>query len=42
MTHDVAPAWAKPLTAGMNAGYVDTAATDAWQRILTMFGSALS
>ena len=41
MTHDLAPWWAKPFTSGLNAGFVDTAATDAWERILAMFGTAL-
>jgi carboxymethylenebutenolidase len=31
----------RPLTARMHAGYVDTAAQDAWVRILAMFDSAL-
>lgn len=41
MNHSQAPWWAKPFAAGMNAGYVDTAATDAWERILRMFRSTL-
>jgi carboxymethylenebutenolidase len=35
------PGWMKPFTRSMHAGYVDTAATDAWERILAMFGSTL-
>lgn len=37
------PAWMKPVQklAGLNVGYVDTDAEDAWQRILAMFASAL-
>lgn len=36
------PGWMKPVsTAIMHAGYVDSAADDAWQRILAMFGEAL-
>lgn len=36
-----APAWMRPLTRSLHAGYVDTAATDAWDRISRMFDSAL-
>jgi carboxymethylenebutenolidase len=35
------PAWLRPLTTSLHAGYVDTAATDAWDRISRMFDSAL-
>jgi len=38
---DTAPRWMKPLTGSMNAGFVDTAAADAWDRITRMFDSAL-
>lgn len=41
MNHSEAPWWAKPFARGMHAGYVDTAAADAWRRILTMFDSTL-
>ena len=44
MNHAESPAWMKPISnaVGMNLGYVDTAADDAWTRILAMFGSALN
>jgi carboxymethylenebutenolidase len=35
------PGWMKPLTRSLHAGYVDTAATDAWDRIQAAFDSAL-
>jgi carboxymethylenebutenolidase len=35
------PAWMRPLTTSLHAGYVDTAATDAWDRITRLFDSAL-
>jgi hypothetical protein len=37
------PGWMKPVQkiAGLNVGYVDTDADDAWQRILAMFATAL-
>lgn len=38
---DEVPGWMKPFTASMHTGYVDTAADDAWTRILAMFDSAL-
>jgi carboxymethylenebutenolidase len=41
MNHSAAPGWLKPLTGSMHAGYVDTAASDAWSRIDRMFSSAL-
>lgn len=41
LNHSSAPGWMAPLTRGMHAGYVDTAATDAWARIQRMFDSAL-
>ena len=41
MNHSTAPAWLRPFTGSMHAGYVDTAATDSWERIERMFGSAL-
>lgn len=41
MNHSEAPAWMRPLTGPLHAGYVDTAAADAWQRIQTMFDAAL-
>ena len=31
----------KPLTGSMNAGFVDTAAADAWDRITRLFDAAL-
>ncbi len=31
----------RPLTTSLHAGYVDSAATDAWDRISRMFDSAL-
>ena len=44
MNQAESPAWMKPISnaVGMNLGYVDTAADDAWTRILAMFGSALN
>ncbi len=36
------PAWLKPFARPMHVGYVDTAATDAWNRILAMFAESLS
>ena len=39
-THPV-PLWMRPMTIPMHSGYVDTAATDAWDRILTMFTTSL-
>ena len=38
------PLWMRPMSAagGLNAGYVDTAAEDAWDRILRMFATALA
>ncbi len=42
MNHSEAPGWMKPFARSMHVGYVDTAATDAWDRILAMFGTALS
>ena len=41
LNHSQAPTWIKPLSKPLNAGYVDTAATDAWDRIQRMFDSAL-
>lgn len=41
MNHSQAPAWARPFAGSMHAGYVDTAADDAWRRIDAMFASAL-
>lgn len=41
MNHSQAPSWMKPFAGSMNAGYVDTAAADAWARIDRMFASAL-
>lgn len=41
LNHSSAPWWAKPFSQGMHAGYVDTAADDAWDRILTLFRSSL-
>ena len=41
MNHSEAPGWMKPLTRSLHAGFVDTAATDAWDRIQRMFDTAL-
>lgn len=41
LNHSQGPWWAKPFSVGMHAGYVDTAATDAWERILAMFAESL-
>lgn len=41
MNHSTTPRWMRPLTTTLHAGYVDTAATDAWDRIRRMFDSAL-
>ena len=41
MNHSEAPGWMKPFTGSLHAGYVDTVATDAWERIQTMFDKAL-
>lgn len=41
MNHSETPAWMRPLTRSLHAGYVDTAATDAWDRIDRMFDRAL-
>lgn len=41
MNHSSAPGWMKPFTGAMHAGYVDTAAEDAWTRIEAIFASAL-
>ena len=38
---ETAPRWLKPLTGSMNAGFVDTAAADAWDRITRLFDAAL-
>lgn len=38
---ETSPRWMKPLAAPMNAGFVDTAADDAWDRITRMFDAAL-
>ncbi len=38
---ETAPRWLRPLTGSLNAGFVDTAAADAWDRITRMFDSAL-
>jgi carboxymethylenebutenolidase len=35
------PAWMRPLSGMLHSGYVDTAASDAWSRIQTLFDSAL-
>lgn len=42
MNHTDPPWWTRPLVHKMQVGYVDTAATDAWQRILAMFESSLT
>ena len=41
MNHSETPAWMRPLTRTMHAGYVDTAADDAWERIQRTFDRAL-
>jgi carboxymethylenebutenolidase len=41
MNHSSVPGWMKPMTGSMHAGYVDTAASDAWTRIQRMFDTAL-
>ncbi len=41
LNHSSVPGWMKPFAGSMNAGFVDTAAADAWLRIETMFGAAL-
>jgi carboxymethylenebutenolidase len=38
---ETAPRWMKPLSGTMNAGFVETAAADAWDRMTRMFDSAL-
>jgi carboxymethylenebutenolidase len=41
MNHSSVPAWLAPFARSMHAGYVDTAATDAWDRIDRLFDAAL-
>jgi carboxymethylenebutenolidase len=41
LNHSEPPHWLRPLTTSLHAGYVETAATDAWERISRMFDSAL-
>ena len=41
LNHSEAPGWMKPLARPLHAGFVDTAAADAWERIDRMFASAL-
>jgi carboxymethylenebutenolidase len=41
LNHSGTPGWMKPFTRPLHAGYVDTAAADAWDRIQRMFDSAL-
>jgi len=41
LNHSEAPSWMKPFARTLHAGYVDTAATDAWDRIERMFDSTL-
>ena len=41
MNHSSVPGWMKPMSRSLHAGYVDTAAADAWDRIQTLFDSAL-
>jgi carboxymethylenebutenolidase len=41
MNHSSVPGLMKPFSSSMHAGYVDTAAIDAWERIDRMFASAL-
>ncbi|HET7901689.1 MAG TPA: dienelactone hydrolase family protein [Candidatus Nanopelagicales bacterium] len=38
---ETAPAWLKAFNGSLHAGYVDTAATDAWDRMTRLFDSAL-
>jgi carboxymethylenebutenolidase len=41
LNHSEAPAWLKPMSKSLNAGFVDTASADAWERIDRMFAAAL-
>jgi carboxymethylenebutenolidase len=41
MNHSSVPGWMRPATRPLHAGYVETAATDAWDRIQTLFDRAL-
>jgi carboxymethylenebutenolidase len=41
LNHSEAPAWLKPMSKSLHAGFVDTAAADAWERIDRMFSVAL-
>jgi carboxymethylenebutenolidase len=41
LNHSEAPAWMKPFAKPLHAGFVDTAAADAWERIDRMFTAAL-
>jgi carboxymethylenebutenolidase len=41
LNHSEAPGWMKPFAKPMNAGFVDTAASDSWERIDRMFSDAL-
>ncbi len=41
LNHSEAPGWMKPFATSMNAGFVDTAAADAWERIDRVFTAAL-
>jgi len=41
LNHSEAPSWMKPFARTLHAGYVDTAAIDAWDRIERMFDSTL-
>jgi carboxymethylenebutenolidase len=38
---ETAPRWLTPLTGSLNAGFVDTAAADAWDRITALFDASL-
>ena len=41
LNHSEGPGWLKPFVKTLNAGFVDTAAADAWDRIQRMFDTAL-
>jgi carboxymethylenebutenolidase len=41
MNRSSVPGWMKPMVGSLHSGYVDTAATDAWDRIQAAFDKAL-
>jgi carboxymethylenebutenolidase len=41
MNRSSVPGWMKPMVGSLHSGYVDTAATDAWDRIQVAFDRAL-